>query len=158
MCGAALLTDQPIALGFCKGICTEARNRCIGTTGIGKDKPLILSGKISSGIRLLSLHKRSMKKKTVETVWSAPMDADCLSEFPIDEELKEIAWKHVDPCASLVHAAEAKKGRLRRMFENVCQCTFRFDNPDAYDLRFYENDGGYTEKGTFVKKPYIIIR
>ena len=66
------------------------------------------------------------------------MDADCLSEFPIDEELKEIAWKHVqDPCASpVVHAAEAKKGRLRRMFENVCQCTFRFDNPDAYDLRF----------------------
>lgn len=71
------------------------------------------------------------------TVWSDGLDSDWLEKSAISNELKEIAWKHIDFCGSCGSCGGGKRKIIfGKEFENVCGCTFRIDNPDAEDLAF----------------------
>lgn len=71
------------------------------------------------------------------TVWSADMDLDGLEKYQTTLELKEIAWRKVDHCG---HCGSCGGGRYKnifgKVFNDVCGCTFRIDNPGSEDLLF----------------------
>lgn len=73
------------------------------------------------------------------TVWSADIDSRYLTDELIDDSLKEVAFQHVDKC---VHCGSCSGGKPKtvsgRKFDDVCGCTFRFNNPTVQDLRFME--------------------
>ncbi len=75
------------------------------------------------------------EKENRWTVWSDNMSSDFLNNHQIDNHLKELAWKHVDLCG---HCGSCGGGRNKAIFgknfDNVCGCTFRFDNPDIIEL------------------------
>ena len=63
------------------------------------------------------------------------MSSDSLSVHEIDEKLKLTAWEHVDLCGKCGSCAGGRKKIIfGKQFDNVCGCTFRFDNPDEKDL------------------------
>jgi hypothetical protein len=71
------------------------------------------------------------------TVWSDDIDSTLLDAFSVDDELKEIAWNHVDHCGNCGSCGGGRqKSIFGKKFNDVCGCTFRFDNPNADDLRF----------------------
>ncbi len=53
------------------------------------------------------------------------------------QELKEIAWRNVDHRGSF---GSCRCGRYKnifgKIFDDVCGCTFRIDNPCSEDLLF----------------------
>lgn len=71
------------------------------------------------------------------TVWSDDIDSAMLDSSVVDNELKEIAWNHIDHCGSCGSCGGGRhKIIFGKDFNNVCGCTFRFDNPNSYDLKF----------------------
>lgn len=67
------------------------------------------------------------------TVWSDDMDTACLE----DNEIKEIAWKHINYCSCCGSCSGGKsKFIFGKVFDDVCGCTFRVDNPTIEDLPF----------------------
>lgn len=69
------------------------------------------------------------------TVWSDDMDSDFLSAHENDDTLKKSAWEHVDLCGKCGSCGGGRKKIIfGKTFDNVCGCTFRFDNPDSNDL------------------------
>ena len=73
------------------------------------------------------------------TVWSDDMGSEWLQTEEPDDLVRELAWKHVDRCG---HCGSCGGGRRKiifgKVFEDVCGCTFRADNPDSDDVRFLE--------------------
>lgn len=71
------------------------------------------------------------------TVWSADMESEQLANAPEDDQIRQLAWKHVDHCG---HCGSCGGGRhmmiFGKTFDDVCGCTFRIDNPDQEDLLF----------------------
>ena len=59
---------------------------------------------------------------------------DMLGDAPIEPALQEIAWRHVDSCGAC--GGGRRKTISGKTFENVCGCTFRFDNPEVVDFPF----------------------
>ena len=71
------------------------------------------------------------------TVWSDDMSSDFLKSYPVDNEIKEIAWHHVDTCGNCGSCNGGRKKIIfGKEFDKVCGCTFRIDNPDADELAF----------------------
>ncbi len=71
------------------------------------------------------------------TVWSDDIDSDFLDTVCIDERLKELAWKHADNCGRCGSCSGGRrKSIFGKVFDNVCVCTFRIDNPNYEDLEF----------------------
>ena len=71
------------------------------------------------------------------TVWSDDINSEYLSNYPIEEDLKETAWKHVDCCGLCGGCSGGKpKEIFGKKFPRVCCCTFRIDNPNESDLIF----------------------
>lgn len=71
------------------------------------------------------------------TVWSDDMDSISPVDYPVENELKETAWKHVDGCGRCGSCGGGRpKVVFGKEFAEVCGCTFRIDNPDAEDLQF----------------------
>lgn len=69
------------------------------------------------------------------TVWSEDMNSEFLANHPVSEKFKEIAWKHVDKCGNCGSCSGGRhKIIFGKTFNNVCGCTFRFDNPTQNDL------------------------
>ena len=121
LCAELPFADQTIALDFVRYL-HEAETNCIRDNGYWKDKRYYRVKFHQGYVCFLSISDPD-EKENRWTVWSAPMDADCLSEFPIDEELKEIAWKHVDPCASCGSCGGGKRkavfGGCLKMYANA---------------------------------------
>lgn len=71
------------------------------------------------------------------TVWTDDIKTEWLDKYDVDDEIKELAWKHVDRC---VHCGSCGGGKhkviIGREFKAVCGCTFRVDNPNSDDLFF----------------------
>ena len=72
------------------------------------------------------------------TVWSADMESEWLENYPVNDGIRETAWKCIDCCA---HCGSCSGGRRKvvfgRVFDEVCGCTFRIDNPKTeMDLTF----------------------
>ena len=71
------------------------------------------------------------------TVWSDDSGSDWFKDFPLDEDAKEIAWRHVDFCAGCGGDCSpgATKTIFGRVFDNVCRTAIKFENPDAAELQ-----------------------
>ena len=77
------------------------------------------------------------EKDNLWTVWLDDIDSSLLDEFSVDDELKEIAWEHVDHCGNCGSCGGGRhKVIFGKEFDDVCGCTFRFDNPTSTDLKF----------------------
>ena len=71
------------------------------------------------------------------TVWSDDMESELLEKYPVDNEVKERAWQHIDHCGNCGSCGgERRKVVFGREFDKVCGCTFRADNPAFDDLPF----------------------
>lgn len=67
------------------------------------------------------------------TVWSDDMGFECLA----DSEVKEIAWEHINHCKQCGSCSGGKsKMVFGKVFDDICGCTFRIDNPTSEDLPF----------------------
>ena len=77
------------------------------------------------------------EKENHWTVWSDDMGVKWLAQYPVDDHIKEIAWKHIGHCG---HCGSCGGGRRKvvfgKEFDDVCGCTFRIDNPTRDDLGF----------------------
>lgn len=70
-------------------------------------------------------------------IWSDDSGSNCLADFPLDEHMKEIAWRNVDICGNCGGCGNPggnRKTLFGRKFNNVCRTTLRFTNPDAEAL------------------------
>lgn len=77
------------------------------------------------------------EKDNLWTVWSDDSKSDWYEIYPVEENLKEIAWKYADFCGNCGSCSGGKRKTIfGKEFDNVCSTTFRFDNPDAEALRF----------------------
>ena len=139
LCAELPFADQTIALDFVRYLHKAGMN-CIRDNGYWKDKQYYRVRFHQGYVCFLSIRD--------------PDETDCLKEFPMDEQLKEIAWKHVDFCVSCGSCGGGKSAAIfGRRFKNVCQCTFRFDNPDADDLRFMKMMVDMRKKELLKKSP-----
>ena len=81
--------------------------------------------------------KDSDEPQNLWTVWSDDIKSEWLVKYDVDNEIKELAWKHIDHCG---HCGSCGGGRCKvifgREFKAVCGCTFRVDNPSVEDLDF----------------------
>lgn len=77
------------------------------------------------------------EKETGWTVWSDNMGSGFLEDYPAGDELKRVAWSHIDHCG---HCGSCPGGRRKTIFgkefSDICGCTFRVDDPCADDLDF----------------------
>lgn len=69
------------------------------------------------------------------TVWSDDMELP--EKYPVSDSIKESTWRHIDHCGNCGSCGGGRsKEVFGRVFDNVCGCTFRVDNPDIDDLAF----------------------
>lgn len=98
------------------------------------DKHYYLAKFYESCVCFISI-KDPDEKENRWTVWSDDMDTP--DDVPIEPALREAAWKHVDFCGACGSCGGGRRKTIfGKTFENVCVCTFRFDNPEAGDLPF----------------------
>ncbi|MHB8963489.1 MAG: hypothetical protein ACYC5K_10090, partial [Saccharofermentanales bacterium] len=67
-------------------------------------------------------------------IWSDDSGSDWFEDPSLDEQTKEIAWKHVDVCGncgSCKNPGGSHKTIFGKDFDNVCITTMRFNNPDT---------------------------
>jgi len=73
------------------------------------------------------------------TVWSDDIKSEWLNKYDVDDEIKELAWKHIDHCGNCGSCGGGqRKVIFGREFKAVCGCTFRVDNPSIEDLIFFK--------------------
>lgn len=71
------------------------------------------------------------------TIWSDDSGSNWFEDFPLDEHMKEIAWKNADFCESCGSCGGGTpKTLFGKKFDNICRTTMRFINPDAETLAF----------------------
>lgn len=71
------------------------------------------------------------------TVWSDDIDSGLLSETAMPDDMRQIAWEHVDHCGNCGSCGGGRHKEIcGKVFDDVCGCTFRFDNPNANELQF----------------------
>lgn len=127
------LDDQKIALDFVGYLHREKMN-FVRDNGYWKDKIYYLIKFYNECICFIAI-KDPDEKENRWTVWSDDMDSSLIGEFPIEKELKETAWKHIDFCGACGSCGGGRHKKIfGKVFDNVCGCTFRFDNPDASTL------------------------
>lgn len=81
--------------------------------------------------------KDSDEKSNHWTVWSADIGSQWLENDLVDDDIKVTAWKYVDHCGSCGSCGGGRhKIIFRKVFDDVCGCTFRIDNPKREDLSF----------------------
>jgi hypothetical protein len=70
------------------------------------------------------------------TIWSDDdRDSNWFRDFPLDEKMKEIAWKNVDICENCGSCGGGtNKTIFGKDFNNVCCTVMRFTNPDVETL------------------------
>jgi hypothetical protein len=70
-------------------------------------------------------------------IWTDDSDSNWFVDFPLDEHIREIAWKNVDVCAncgSCKNPGGTRKTIFGKEFYNVCITTMKFINPDVETL------------------------
>jgi hypothetical protein len=79
----------------------------------------------------------SEEKNEPWIIWSDDSDSNWFADFPLDERMKEIAWKNVDICGNCGgcnNPGGTSKTIFKKEFDNVCRTTMRFINPDVEAL------------------------
>lgn len=129
------LDDLKIALDFV-GYLKNNEMELVKDNGYWKDKIYYIVKFNTECVCFIAI-KDPDEKDNRWTVWSDDMDSISSENFPIEYELKEMAWKHVDGCGNCGSCGgERRKLIFGKEFDKVCSCTFRIDNPNIDDLRF----------------------
>ena len=69
------------------------------------------------------------------TIWSDDSELTWYTDFPLDDRMKEIAWKNVDFCGNCGYCmGGTRKNIFGKEFDNVCRRTLVFSNPDVETL------------------------
>ena len=73
-----------------------------------------------------------------ENIWTVWSDESELYATDIsDSDIKRVAWNYIDFCG---HCGSCGGGKQKtifgKVFDSVCGCTFRVDNPDISDVPF----------------------
>lgn len=70
-------------------------------------------------------------------VWTDDIKSEWLDKCEVNDERKELAWKHIDHC---VRCGSCRGGQRKvifgRGYKTVCGCTFRVDNSSIEGLEF----------------------
>jgi hypothetical protein len=80
----------------------------------------------------------SDEKTDTWIIWSDDSGSNWFSDFPLDEHLKEIAWKNVDfcgNCGGCNNPGGSCKNIFGKEFNNVCRTAMKFNNPDKEVLK-----------------------
>lgn len=127
--------DQKIALDFINYL-HENNFDFIRDKGYWKDKIYFIINYNDQCICCIAINDPD-EKENRWTVWSDDIDSNYLDDPSIENDLKETAWQKVDHCG---HCGSCRGGRKKiifgKVFNEVCGCTFRFDNPNENDLKF----------------------
>lgn len=86
----------------------------------------------------------------LENEWSIWFEySEDFKDDSIDNKTKVFALEHINYCGDcgFCNGVETKK-IFGEMFENVCSCTFRIDNPQLNDLRFLKKLVGLRIRNT----------
>jgi len=68
-------------------------------------------------------------------IWLEDGETDCYADFPLDDRMKEIAWKNVDFCGNCGYCVGGtRKTIFGKEFDNVCRQIMIFENPDGETL------------------------
>ena len=70
-------------------------------------------------------------------IWFDNSGPNWFEDFPLDDRMKEIAWKNVDVCGNCGSCGSpggTRKTIFGKEFDNVCITAIRFDNPDAEEV------------------------
>lgn len=127
--------DQNVALDFVAYL-REWNLTFIKDNGYWKDKIYYLVKYKDSCVCFIAI-KDPDEPENRWTVWSDNMSSDILAEYSIGDDIKKIAWEHVDLCGNCGSCGGgSRKNIFGRDFERVCGCTFRFDNPGENELCF----------------------
>jgi len=73
------------------------------------------------------------------TIWSDDSGSNCFEDFPLDEQMKEVAWRNVDICGNCGGCGNpggSRKTIFGKEFNNVCITPMRFTNPGVEALEF----------------------
>lgn len=135
ICEKLSLDEQKIALDFVDYLEKE-KFIFVKDNGYWKDKIYYLIKYKNEAICFIVI-KDPEELENHWTAWSDDMDSKWLKEISEDEEIKKLAWKHVDlwgNCGSC--SGGTRKVIFGKKFEKVCGCTFRIDNPNSEDLKF----------------------
>lgn len=129
------LDDQKIAFAFLEFL-RKNDVQFIKGEGYWKDKIYYLIKLEDQFICFIAINDPDDKDNRW-TIWSDDMNSISSEDFPIEKELKEIAWKHIDKC---VNCGSCNGGTCKvifgKKFDKICGCTFRIDNPNVEDLEF----------------------
>lgn len=135
ICTELCLSDQKIALDFVQYLKNNGMKFVKGN-GYWKDKIYYLVKYNAKYVCFIAI-KNPDEKANRWTVWSDDMGSNWMEKLPIEKELKDTAWKHIDFCGNCGACGGGRhKLIFGREFDNVCGCTFRIDNPDAETLLF----------------------
>jgi len=68
-------------------------------------------------------------------IWFDGGDSDWFTNYPLDEHLKEIAWRNADFCGGCGYCSGGKRKPIfGKYFDNVCRTPVCFKNPDDEEL------------------------
>ena len=129
------LNDQKIALDFVEYL-KDNEMEFVKDNGYWKDKIYYLIKFSTESVCYIAI-KDPDEKDNHWTIWSDDMGSNWLVELPLEERIKETAWRHIDFCGNCGSCGGGRcKVIFGKEFENVCVCTFRIDNPDSDALLF----------------------
>lgn len=129
------LYEQEIALDFTQYL-RKSEMEFIKGDGYWKDKIYYLVKFHDKCVCFIAI-KDPDEKDNHWTVWSDDMGTQWLNDLPEEDELKAVAWKHVDFCGNCGSCGGGRhKVIFGKAFNNVCSCTFRVDNPNREHLPF----------------------
>lgn len=127
--------DQNVALDFVEYL-RNSEMEFVKDNGYWKDKIYYLIKYHAECVCFIAI-KNPDEKENRWTVWSDDIHSNWLGENQLEEELKQIAWSHVDTCKNCGSCGGGKpKMIFGKEFSEVCGCTFRIDNPGTGDFRF----------------------
>ena len=145
------MIDLNIEDYVCKELCLDEQKIALDFIGFLKDNQLFFykdhcdcwKDKIYYWVKLdnecvcFIAIKDPDEKDNHWTVWSDDMGSEWLEKYPVDNETREFAWKHIDHCGSCGSCGGGRhKVIFGKIFDDVCGCTFRIDNPKMDDLHF----------------------
>lgn len=129
------LNDQEIALDFIAFLRSHELE-FVRDNGYWKDKIYYIVKLGTRGVCFIAV-KDPDEPDNRWTVWSDDMSSQWLAGYPLEQEIRECAWRHVDICGNCGSCGGGKpKTIFGRKFECVCGCTFRIDNPSEEELSF----------------------
>ena len=135
ICAELLPDDQSIALDFV-GYLHKINAEFVRDVGYWKNKIYYLVKYRGECVCFIAIRDPD-EPENRWTCWSDDMDSDFLGSYPLENDLKKIAWKHIGHCGSCGSCGGGRKKTVfGKVFDRVCGCTFRFDNPDVQTLLF----------------------